>query len=164
MLGGNIVRTLPDATFGFNLSGEKWYLGMAIPQLLSTELKLMDNDFARIYDTTSQAGKLASHVYILGSYTYNINSRISLEPSFFLKSVEGVNSQIDIGLKAEYKDIVWTGLNYKINNDLSTMAALFGFMINDRFNIGYSLGLPTSESSLYYSGSHEFMLGIKLGN
>jgi len=55
-------------------------------------------------------------------------------------------------------------LNYKINNDLSTMAALFGFMINDRFNIGYSLGLPTSESSLYYSGSHEFMLGIKLGN
>jgi hypothetical protein len=81
-----------------------------------------------------------------------------------LKSVEGVNSQIDIGLKAEYKDIVWTGLNYKINNDLSTMAALFGFMINDRFNIGYSLGLPTSESSLYYSGSHEFMLGIKLGN
>ena len=164
MLGGNIVRTLPDATFGFNLSGEKWYLGAAIPQLLSTELKLMDNDFARIYDTTSQAGKLASHVYILGSYTYNINSRISLEPSFFLKSVEGVNSQIDIGLKAEYKDIVWTGLNYKINNDLSTMAALFGFMINDRFNIGYSLGLPTSESSMYYSGSHEFMLGIKLGN
>ena len=41
MFGGDIVRTLPDATFGFNLSGNKWYIGAAIPQLLSSELKTL---------------------------------------------------------------------------------------------------------------------------
>ena len=161
MLGGNVVRTLPDATFGLNVSGNKWYIGAAIPQLLSSELKLMDDDFARIYDTTSQNGKLASHIYVLGAYTYDINPAISIEPSIFLKSVAGAKTQIDFGIKSEYKEMIWVGMNYKMNNDLSSIAALLGYNINDRFNIGYSYGMPSSTTSNYYSGSHEFMLGIK---
>ena len=162
MLGGDVVRTLPDATFGFNVSGNKWYIGAAIPQLLSSELKLMDDDFARIYDTTSQNGKLASHIYVLGSYTYDINPAISIEPSFFLKSVAGAKTQIEFGVKSEYKEMIWVGMNYEMNNDLSSIAALLGYKINDRFNIGYSYGMPSSATSSYHSGSHEFMLGIKL--
>lgn len=162
IMGGNIVRTLPDATFGLNLSGDKWYIGAAIPQLLSSELRLMDDDFARIYDTTSQNGKLASHIYVLGSYTYDINSAISIEPSFFLRAVAGVKTQIDFGVKSEYKELFWLGMNYKMNNDLSSIAALLGFNINDRYNIGYSYGMPSSATSNYYSGSHEFMLGVIL--
>ena len=162
IMGGDIVRTLPDATFGLNLSGDKWYIGAAIPQLLSSELRLMDDDFARIYDTTSQNGKLASHIYVLGSYTYDINPTISIEPSFFLKSVAGAKTQIDFGVKSEYKEMIWVGMNYEMNNDLSSIAALLGYKINDRFNIGYSYGMPSSATSSYHSGSHEFMLGIKL--
>jgi type IX secretion system PorP/SprF family membrane protein len=161
MLGGNVVRTLPDATFGLNVSGNKWYIGAAIPQLLSSELKLMDDDFARIYDTTSQNGKLASHIYVLGAYTYDINPAISIEPSIFLKSVAGAKTQIDFGIKSEYKEMIWAGINYKMNNDLSSLAALLGYNINERFNIGYSYGMPSSATSNYYSGSHEFMLGVK---
>ena len=159
--GGDIVRTLPDATFGFNLSGKKWYIGLAIPQLLTSELKLMDDNFASIYDTISQNGRLARHIYVLGSYSYEINSVVSIEPSFFLKSVEGANTQIDFGIKSEYKSIIWLGMNYKMNNDLSSISALLGYNINDRFNIGYSYGIPSSATSNYYSGSHEFMLGVK---
>ena len=160
MMGGDVVRSLPDATFGLNLSGNKWYIGAAIPQLLSSELKLMDDDFARIYDTISQNGKLASHIYILGSYTYDINPMISIEPSVFLKSVKGAKTQIDLGLKGEYKEMFWIGMNYKANNNLSSIAALLGYNINDRFNIGYSYGIPSSTTNNYHSGSHEFMLGV----
>ena len=162
IMGGNIVRTLPDATFGLNLSGDKWYIGAAIPQLLSSELRLMDDDFARIYDTTSQSGKLASHIYVLGSYTYDVNSAISIEPSFFLRAVAGAKTQIDFSVKSEYKELFWLGMNYKMNNDLSSIATLLGFNINDRYNIGYSYGMPSSATSNYYSGSHEFMLGVRL--
>ena len=163
-IGPDIVRVLPDATFGLNLSGDKWYIGAAIPQLLSSELRLMADDFARIYDTTSQNGKLASHIYVLGSYTYDINPSVSIEPSFFLKSVSGAKTQIDIGLKSEYKELFWLGMSYKMNNDFSSIAALLGFDINDRYNIGYSYGMPSSATSNYYSGSHEFMLGVRLPN
>ena len=163
MLGGNIVRTLPDATFGVNLFGDRWYIGASVPQLLSSELRLMDDNFARIYDKTKQEGNLARHIYVLGAFNYNIHPNILVEPNFFLKYVAGY-SAIDIGLKAEYKEMIWIGMNYKLNNDLSTIAALLGYSINNRFNIGYSYGLPSSQASSYYSGSHEFMLGIKLGN
>jgi len=161
LAGGDLVRTLPDATFGLNLSGDKWYIGAAIPQLLSSELKLMDENFVRIYDTTSQNGKLASHIYVLGSYTYDINPTISIEPSFFLRAVAGAKTQIDFGVKSEYKELFWLGMNYNMNNDLSSIAALLGYNINDRFNIGYSYGMPSSATSNYYSGSHEFMLGVR---
>jgi len=162
MLGGDVVRTLPDATFGFNMYGDKWYIGAAIPQLLSSKLKLMDDDFARIYDATSQNGKLASHIYVLGSYTYDINSAISIEPSFFLKSVAGAKTQIDFGIKSEYRNMFWLGANYKTDNYFSSLASLLGYNINDSFSIGYSYAMPSSATSNYYSGSHEFMLGVKL--
>ena len=164
MQGGDVVRSLPDATFGTNLFGDNWYLGAAIPQLLSSELNLMDDDFARIYDTTSINGKLVRHIYVLGAYKYEINPTLTLEPNFFLKQVSGAKGQFDFGVKTEYKQMLWIGINYKMNNDLSSMAALLGFNINDRFNIGYSYDLPSSSTSVYQSGSHEFMLGIKLPN
>ncbi len=162
MLGGDVVRLLPDATFGLNLSGNKWYIGAAIPQLLSSELKLMDDDFAAIYDNTNQSGNLATHIYVLGSYTYDINPLIFIEPSFFLKSVAGAKTQIDFGIKSGYKRMLWVGMNYKMNNDLSSIAALLGYHINERLSIGYSYGMPSSALSNYHSGSHEFSLGIKL--
>ena len=162
MLGGDVVRTLPDATFGINLSGSNWYFGAALPQLLSSELNLMDDDVAKLYDQYSSDGKLARHIYILGSYKHNINSLLSLEPNIFVKAVEGAPTQVDLGVKTQYKDLVWFGTNYQVNNDLSSLAILLGYNINNRFNIGYSYGLPTSSYSSYYSGSHEFMLGVKL--
>ena len=162
MLGGDVVKTLPDATFGVNLNGDKWYIGAAIPQLLSSELKLMDDNFARIYDTTSQNGKLASHIYVLGSYTYDINPEISIEPSFFLRAVAGAKTQIDFGVKSEYRQLFWLGMNFNMNNDLSSIAVLLGYNINNRFNFGYSYGMPSSSTSDYYSGSHEFMLGVRI--
>ena len=44
-----MCKISPDATFGFNMYGDKWYFGAAIPQLLSSEFRLMDDDFVRIY-------------------------------------------------------------------------------------------------------------------
>ena len=161
--GGDIVRTLPDATFGINFSGSKWYLGAAIPQLLSSELNLMDKNVAKIYDSYSQNGKLASHVYVLGSYIFDLGSDFEIEPSVFLKSVEGAKTQIDFGVNSEYKNLFSLGANYKINNDLSPISILCGVKLNNKFNIGYSFGIPSSSTSTYFTGSHEFMLGMTLG-
>ncbi len=160
LTNGDVIRVLPEATFGLNLSGDNWYIGAAIPQLLNLKLNLMDDDEARKSDTTSQNGKLIRHIYVLGSYTYDINPKISIEPTFLLRSSLGAKTQIDFGVKSEYKKIFWFGINYKMNNDLSSIATLLGYNINERFNIGYSYGMPSSATSNYYLGSHEFMLGI----
>ena len=157
MQGGDVVRTIPDATFGFNVFGNKWYFGAAIPQLLTMNLNLMDDDFSRIYDTYSE-GSLARHFYVLGAYKHDFNPFWSIEPSLLLKTVSSAPLQADFGLKANYNDKFWLGMGYRNNGE---MAALLGYSIQDRYTIGYSYDILSSNMSDYSGGSHEFMIGIR---
>ena len=152
MKGGNVVRTLPDATFGLNMFGDNWYLGAAIPQLLSSNLNLMDDDFSRIYEAESE-GSLARHIYVLGAYEHAFNPYWSVEPSVLIKTVSGAPMQLDLGIKTTYNDNIWVGMNYRNNGEL---AALVGYSIQERYIIGYSYDMMSA-----LGPSHEFMLGIR---
>ena len=164
MKNGDIVRSTPDATFGFNMYGEKWYFGAAIPQLLSMNLNLIDDDFRTIYDannlnpSAASKGKLARHIYVLGAYKHNFNPFWSIEPSLLLKGVESAPLQADLGVKTTYDDRLWFGMDYRNNGEL---AVLLGYSIKERYLIGYSYDIPSSDMSVASSGSHEFMIGIR---
>lgn len=165
MQGGDVVRTAPDATFGFNMYGDKWYFGAAVPQLLSSNLNLIDDDFVKIYNTNSNqnddvvsSGKLTQHIYVLGAYKHNFNPFWSIEPSMLLKTVGPAPMQVDFGLKTTYNDKLWFGMDYRNNGE---MAALLGYSIQERFMIGYSYDMLNTDMSSYGGASHEFMIGIR---
>ncbi len=151
LLGGDVVRTAPDATFGFNFSGEKWYVGMSIPHLLSSNLDLMGDDYQRIYEYVSE-GELTQHFYILGAYEHSFNT-FAIEPSILFKAVSGAPAQLDLGIKTTYNDNLWIGMNYRDNGELSALA---GYSIDERYVIGYSYDMMST-----LGPSHEFMLGIR---
>ena len=67
--GDVIVETVPDAIFGFNLYSDNWYFGVSIPQLLSSNLNLLDDNFANTL-SNDQTGNLSRHIYVLGSYRF----------------------------------------------------------------------------------------------
>ena len=157
MQGGDVVRSTPDATFGFNMYGDKWYFGAAIPQLLTMNLNLIDDDFSRIYQAYSE-GSLSRHFYVLGAYKHDFNHFWSIEPSLLLKAVGAAPKQADFGVKTTYNDKLWFGMNYRNNGEI---AALLGYSIQDRYMIGYSYDIPSSDMSGYAGGSHEFMIGIR---
>ncbi len=152
VLGDDVVRAAPDATFGFNLVGKKWYIGAAIPQLLSANLNLMDDDYTRIYNELSE-GSLARHIYVLGAYKHSFNPYWAVEPSILIKTVSGAPMQLDLGFKTTYSDNLWAGINYRNNGELS---ALVGYSIQERYIIGYSYDMMS-----LLGPSHEFMLGIR---
>ena len=156
--GDVIVETVPDATFGFNFYSEKWYLGVSVPQLLSSNLNLLDNNFAETL-SGEQTGSLSNHMYIMGSYKISANEKWNIEPAFLLKSVGPSPMQWDFGVKTIYDKKLWFGADYRSTGDIG---ALFGYSINDRYLIGYSYDILNSELSNYSTGSHEFMLAIKL--
>jgi type IX secretion system PorP/SprF family membrane protein len=157
MQGGDVVRSTPDATFGFNMYGDKWYFGVAIPQLLTMNLNLIDDDFSRIYQAYSE-GSLSRHFYALGAYKHDFNPFWSIEPSLLLKAVGAAPKQADFGVKTTYNDKLWFGMNYRNNGEI---AALLGYSIQDRYMIGYSYDIPSSDMNSYAGGSHEFMIGIR---
>ena len=92
-------------------------------------------------------GVFSRHYYALGAYNLALfNSSWTLQPSLLFKSTSG-SSQVDIGLKTDYNNTLWCGMSYKVNNDLSPLSALFGYTINQRYTIGYSYDLPTTDKS-----------------
>jgi type IX secretion system PorP/SprF family membrane protein len=155
--GGDIVRTVPDATFGFNTYGKNWYLGLSIPQLLSYSPDLYDRNYFDNYNEESE-GKLERHYYVLGAYKYQIDPFWSIEPSLLLKSFKAAPTQFDIGVKTTYDDKLWFGGGYRTNGDI---LCLLGYTINERYMLGYSYDISTGDIGAASNGSHEFMLGIK---
>jgi hypothetical protein len=49
-------------------------------------------------------------------------------------------------------------MDYRNNGE---MAVLLGYSIHERYIIGYSYDIPSSDMSDNSSGSHEFMIGIR---
>ena len=156
MDGAEAVNLVPDATFGLNIYEEdKWYLGIAVPQLLNSKLTLIDEDFANNI-SLDMDGSLSRHIYVMGMYNLEIDHYWDLQPSVLFKTVSNQN-QIDMGLKTIYSDKFWMGMDYRTNGDIS---ALLGFIIQEKFMIGYSYDIPNPDISQYTSGSHEFMFGV----
>jgi len=155
--GGDIVRAVPDATFGFNTYGKNWYFGLSIPQLLSYSPDLYDRNVYDNLDEESQ-GKLLRHYYVLGAYKHQIDPFWSIEPSLLLKSFKASPTQFDIGVKTTYDDKLWFGGGYRTNGDI---LCLLGYTINERYMLGYSYDISTGPIGIASNGSHEFMLGIK---
>ena len=156
--GDVVVETVPDATFGFNFYSSNWYFGIAIPQLLTSNLNLLDDNLANSL-TEEQSGNLSRHLYVMGAYKYPANKKWEIEPSFLLKSVEPTPAQLDFALRGIYDKKIWFGGNFRSTGDIG---AIFGYSVNDRYVIGYSYDILNSELADYSSGSHEFMLAIKL--
>lgn len=155
MGGGEVVNLVPDATFGLNIyEKDKWYLGVAVPQLLNSKLTLIDEDYAIISPTMD--GSLARHIYVMGMYNIEVDHYWDLQPSVLFKTVSNQN-QIDMGLKTIYSDKFWMGMDYRTNGDI---VALLGFMIQDKFMIGYSYDVANSDMNIATTGSHEFMFGV----
>ena len=95
---------------------------------------------------------------MLGAYKHDFNPFWSIEPSVLLKSVEAAPLQSDFGIKTTYDDKLWFGMDYRNNGEI---AALLGYSIQERYMIGYSYDIPSSDMSDYAGGSHEFMIGIR---
>jgi len=156
--GDQIVESVPDATFGLNLYSERWCFGVSIPQLLTSNLDLLDENLADAV-TEEQTGNLLRHLYVIGSYRFSASKKLDIEPSLLFKSVSNTPTQIDVGLKITYDKKFWLGTDYRTNGE---MGALFGYSIGDRYLIGYSYDIPSPDLTNYSTGSHEFMLAIKL--
>ena len=154
---GDIVRLVPDATFGFNTYGKNWYAGLSIPQLLSFNPNLYDENFHENFDKESE-GKLVRHYYIIGAYKHHFDPFWAVEPSVLLKSI-GSSTQFDLGVKGMYDDRMWLGAGYRTGS--GDITCLLGYTISERYVFGYSYDLSTDPLSTASSGSHEFMLGIK---
>jgi len=146
---------VPDASFGIYLYTDRGFAGFSFNHLLQNQLK------TDLFNKNSESfGYLSSHLFITGGYRFELNSVWELEPSVHLKLVSPIPAQIDASVRVFYQAEVWLGLQYRTQD---AMVITVGYEYKERLLIGYSYDFTTSNIKNYSSGSHELMLGYKLG-
>jgi len=141
-----------DATIGVNyVVRDKLYLGVATDEVLQT-LNL-GKDISSDY-------KVYRMYYVNIIYRFELNSDYSLEPLAYIRINEKFRNNSDIQLTLNYRNDYWAGITYRTMGD---MVLLAGVNI-DNLSIGYSFDYSLYKVMTYSYGSHEFMVGLRIGD
>ena len=141
---------VPDANAGIYISGKGLYAGLSASQLFGSSIKLGQNKYENY--------KTLRHFYLLGGYKWLVSHSVILEPSFLARATMDA-FLMDATLRLYYQTNYWIGASYRTNQTLAFMA---GFMV-DGIYLGYAYDASMGAIQNYSGGSHELMVGIRLG-
>lgn len=145
----------PDANIGFLVSGDNYYAGVSATSLFQSSIQFGLGNSETAY-------RLIRHYYVLGGYKFQEKrSDWGFEPSTMMTVTERLNFSLDLNFKTYYKNDYWVGLSYRTTGAIITM---FG-MNYQQFYFGYAFDYGFGDiSALNNMGSHELMLGMRLGD
>ncbi len=145
----NINKVFPNVGVGTFFFGDKYYLGISAPNLLTT--KHINNKNGIQY-----TGVEAIHCFFTGGYVFDLNKSLRFKPAFMLKGVSGAPLSLDLTTNFLINNKVELGAGYRFDDSVS---GLVNFYITPTLRIGYSYDYTLSNLGQYNSGTHEiFML------
>lgn len=144
----------PDLSIGTWLYGPTYFAGASVQGILGRPLTFSST-------TNPNQGTQIPHVFITSGYKLFLGDNIAIMPSFMLKYVNPAPLAVDFNTRIAFKDKIWLGGSYRQGD---AFAAIAGFNFGSLFNFSYSYDFTTSQIGAYSSGSHEFILGIRLNN
>jgi type IX secretion system PorP/SprF family membrane protein len=143
---------VPDVNFGTYFYGSNYYVGLAVPQLLSMKIDLKTDKYLE--------QRQVRHYFLHGGYNYRINEQFSIEPSTLLKFIEAGIFQADINVRGTYMDMVSLGLSYRTSDAIGIQ---LGYQ-KDGLIFGYAFDLTLSDIKTQSAGSHEIIFIYTLSN
>lgn len=151
MKGGMEKILVHDANFGLYLYKDEFYFGASVPHLIQSKINL---------ESLNDENKLVRHYFITSGYRFNeVKPNIDIEPSILLKGIGAAPMQLDVNIRAHYKNFLWGGLSFRSKDAVVVM--LGGDYNNYLF--GYSYDIAISDIASHSVGSHGIMVGYKFG-
>ena len=148
-----LTDVVPNVSFGMYLYAEKYYVSLAVPQLLNSSFSVLDD-----FDGDLLGGSLVNHYYLGGGYQYELNDQWNIEPSLLFNMIPQAPIQFELVTKCIYNDMLWAALGYRHNES----ALLYiGYDINDQLYIAYGHDFMTSGLNTVSSGTNEFKIGMR---
>lgn len=143
-------KFLPTIGAGIYYYTDKFYMGASVPNFIRT----------KHYDDTLNGGNVGVerfHVFGIIGYVFDLSENIKFKPATIVKAVSGAPVSLDISGNFLFKEKLAAGIAWRWDDSI---AALIGLQASDRFYIGYSYDLTTSNYSNYNSGTHEVVLRL----
>ena len=147
-------RTVMDGTAGLTYQYDKFQFGFATEQLFNRTIS-----YENINSDNEVSLALVRHYMLTLQYKFQLHEDWSLTPLVLMRNAQGLSAQLELNNTIKYKDFLWVNMAYR--HDVAIGVA-GGVDINERFLIGYSYDIPTTDLRAVTGGSHEFTIGMKL--
>ncbi len=150
---------VPDADFGIYLLNNKFDFGLSAQQLFGAAVKIGDYAYRNFH--------MDRHVYMFGSYYFDLGQKSELEPSVLGKMSEELMPQVDMGLTYIYDQSLWTGLTYRTGGGLiANVRFKYVAKHSDKtaFFFGYAVDFTLNQIQRVTYGTHELTVAVKFGD
>lgn len=145
---------LPNFGAGVYWSGDKFYAGLSIPNLLEN---YYDKNKTGIDNVASREIR---GYYLNAGYVYTVNDILKLQPQFILRYSGDGSYQLpvncDLNISAILYDRLMFGVTYRTDNSVEGIVHI---QATKNLNIGYAYDYLMSALEGYAGGSHEIVVG-----
>lgn len=142
----DIKNTYPNIGAGAFLYGDKFYVGISVPNMLQS-VHLDENGI--------KYGSETNHYFGTAGYVFQLTDNFKLKPSVMVKSAFDAPVSFDGNLNALFYDRFELGASYRLDDSFS---GLVGFQINPNIRIGYAYDHVMSDIKTVGPASHEVVL------
>ncbi len=152
VIGKNKINEFyPIIGAGTFIYAENWYLGLSVPNLLTSTL--YDDEVAVVEEDKTQFN-------FIGGFVFSLSDQLKFKPAFLVNYID--KSPVNVNLSTNFliKDVFTLGASYRLDNAVSALA---GFQISNSLFLGYSYDYSTNAFKTYNDGSHEVILKFYLG-
>jgi len=147
---GKESQMRPDLAVGVALRKENYYVGIGMNHLTQPSY-----DFG-----LTQNNQLKRHMYVTGSYFYDMNFDVRFQFVTLVKT-DFVKTSFDVGALMYLKNTMWGGLSFRQSDALSLLLG-YSFLDDKSLKVGYSLDYVVNDQDAKEATSHEFMLSYSL--
>ncbi len=144
----NINEVFPVVGVGAYFFGEKYYVGLSAPNLLTS--KHLENE-----QGLRTLGEENIHYFVTGGYVFDINEDFKLKPAFMARGVQGAPLSVDITANVLMFNRLEAGVGYRFGDAIT---GLVNFSVTPQIKVGYAYDRTTSNLGDYNDGTHEFLL------
>jgi type IX secretion system PorP/SprF family membrane protein len=159
LLDASQSQTKPDGSFGIRYNFKnRLDVSVASQQIFGGTLGFTDESLQNETDF-----ELLRHYYVTTMYSIN-QTAIPLDLKLIgtIRSVQGLQSQFDLGIRAGWNNTLSTTLLYRQDYGMGVMV---GVKIMESLNLGYTYEIPDQTIGLSGSeGTHEISLNLKILN
>lgn len=150
---------LPNFGPGVYWSGENFYVGLSVPNLLENYYDKNNNNVVLVND----GGKQVRSYFLSGGYVFDVTDNVRILPQILARYTGNGEYKLplnsDFNLSFIFFDRIMLGGTYRTDNSLS---AIVHIQATKYTNIGYSYDYSTTGLNGYNRGSHELVLGFDL--
>lgn len=146
----DINNTYPNVGAGAFFYNDNFYLGVSVPNLLSS-VHLDENGL--------KYGSETNHYFATTGYVFEVSENVKLKPSVMVKSAFDAPLSFDGNLNALFYEKFEIGASYRLDDSFS---GLVGFQVTPEIRVGYAYDSVMSDLDAVASASHEIILTFDL--